>query len=232
MRTYLISFLCLLGAVLLTSSSIIAQAQSATYVSSSNEPTAMRGTVQIMAESGVLTQVNSKTAGIRNLPAQNAVSWSSDPELVITNISPTQVATVEANVAPSTNIFAKIYCTVTDLQTGEVFYDDYTFEIQASSLGKTATNNGWVTAFTANQTVNSLTLFPNPAQDYVQVQLLNQQGKVLDTNNALLRVLDLQGRVVWSGTNTTINTSQLATGVYIVQATTEENTVSKKLMVK
>ena len=78
----------------------------------------------------------------------------------------------------------------------------------------------------------SVTLYPNPANDFVNVQCTMYNVKM----SADLHVFDVYGKLVqvvpMTGETTAVNVSTLADGVYFVRVRTEAGTVTKRFVVK
>lgn len=80
---------------------------------------------------------------------------------------------------------------------------------------------------------NSINLYPNPANDVVNVQCTMNNGQ---WNGATIEVLDVYGKLQQTFKSdveiTQINVSNLANGVYFVRVTTGEGVVTKKFVKK
>ena len=116
-----------------------------------------------------------------------------------------------------------------------------TYQIQVQSNCGNSNLSGWSEPITVTTTgidnylLNSITLYPNPAKDVVNVQctMNNVQLKGIE-------VIDVYGKVVrtvvetmcTSSLQTQINVSGLAAGMYFVRVTTEEGTVTKTFVKK
>ena len=80
---------------------------------------------------------------------------------------------------------------------------------------------------------NSVTLFPNPAQEFVNVEcrMMNVEYSVTD-----IQLYDVFGKLIWtddhSSTPTRINISGLADGMYFVRVTTDKGAVTKTFVKK
>jgi len=75
--------------------------------------------------------------------------------------------------------------------------------------------------------LSQVSLFPNPATDFVSIQLPNT------VEMKSIAVYDVLGKVVAnSATNNQINVSQLNAGVYMVNIETNQGTVTKKIIKK
>ncbi len=83
----------------------------------------------------------------------------------------------------------------------------------------------------SNQTSDFM-VYPNPAQDFVQIKLQNNE------NINSIQISDVLGKVVKKVTSieanqTTISTSDLTTGIYVIEVVTERNIkINKKLVIK
>lgn len=94
-------------------------------------------------------------------------------------------------------------------------------------------NTEFVTALgiDTNQ-ISDFVIYPNPAHDFVQIKLQNNE------NIERINITDLLGKVVKSISAieenlTTISTSDLTTGIYLIEVTSENNIkMSKKLIIK
>ena len=114
-----------------------------------------------------------------------------------------------------------------------------TYQIQVQANCGDGNLSGWSESITVattgidNYLSNSIALYPNPANDVVNVQctMNNVQLKGIE-------VIDVYGKVVrtvvgannYSPLQTQINVSDLATGMYFVRVTTEEGVVTKQFV--
>lgn len=69
---------------------------------------------------------------------------------------------------------------------------------------------------------SNMSIFPNPAHDYIQVQQDNFQG--------ILKLLDLNGKVLFETTQNRIHIAHLTSGIYFLQYTSRQD--KKTLMFK
>ncbi|HPH83482.1 MAG TPA: T9SS type A sorting domain-containing protein, partial [Flavobacteriales bacterium] len=79
---------------------------------------------------------------------------------------------------------------------------------------------------------NNIDIYPNPAQGQLNIALNQQVSEKLN-----LRVMDASGRVVFSSINTpaqklSVDTKNLANGVYFLQVSSNEIQVSKSFIVQ
>ena len=127
--------------------------------------------------------------------------------------------------------------TITNL-TGKTNY-----EIQVQANCGDGNLSDWSASITAQTTdvgivnylENSITLFPNPANDVVNVQCTMNNVQLED-----VEVIDVYGKVVrtvvgannYSPMPIRINVSGLANGMYFVRVTTDEGTVTKTFIKK
>lgn len=76
---------------------------------------------------------------------------------------------------------------------------------------------------------NTVSVFPNPAQNFVNVSLGNY-------TNATIEISDVNGRIVLGSTlnasDNTVDVSQLASGIYFVQISVGNETIQSKLIKK
>jgi hypothetical protein len=77
--------------------------------------------------------------------------------------------------------------------------------------------------------LNSFEIYPNPANDLVNI-------KLTENVNAMASILDLNGKVVKStavnGVSAAINTTNLISGVYFIQITNGSDIMTKKLIIQ
>jgi hypothetical protein len=113
---------------------------------------------------------------------------------------------------------------------------NYEIQIQANcGNGNLSAWSASVTAHTTNVGIvnhleNSVTLFPNPAKEYVDVRI---DG---DVNVTLMEVYDVYGKLIRNvnviDNPTRINVSSLANGMYFVRVTTDAGMVTKTFVKK
>ena len=152
-----------------------------------------------------------------------AISWNVNPNVNVWNIQYRPVGGQLSFATSTTNSY-----NITGL-TPETQY-----EIQVQADCGDGNLSEWTTAINATTTVgienhllNSISLYPNPANDVVNVQctMYNVQS---------VEVIDVYGKVINTLTvtdnPTQINVSNLAAGMYFVRVTTEEGTVTKSFV--
>ena len=88
---------------------------------------------------------------------------------------------------------------------------------------------GTLTGINENVVKNSLSVYPNPAKDLLNVAFES-------TNGATVSLTDIVGHSVYSSavhagmSNLSVNTAELSSGMYILNVTTESGTVSSKVI--
>jgi hypothetical protein len=114
------------------------------------------------------------------------------------------------------------------------------YEIQVQADCGDGNQSDWTASATAHTTnvgisswmENSVKVFPNPANDVVNVQCTMYNVQL----GADLHVFDVYGKLVqtvpMTGETTSVNVSNLADGMYFVRVTTEEGAVTKPFVVK
>lgn len=112
-----------------------------------------------------------------------------------------------------------------------------TYELQVRSVCDEATNSAWSTSLfvtttgVENYLQNQITLCPNPANDYINVQCTMNNVSFED---AEIEVFDMYGKLLQtikiSSEITQINVAGLASGVYFVRVNTEQGTVTKRFV--
>ena len=120
--------------------------------------------------------------------------------------------------------------TITGLTSGT------TYQIQVQANCGDGNLSDWSSAITVTTTgitnwlENSVTLFPNPAKEYVDIRI---DG---DLNVKMMEVYDVYGKLVNTvnviDNPTRINVSSLANGMYFVRVTTEAGAVTKTFVKK
>ena len=159
-----------------------------------------------------------------------AIAWDANANVSSWNIRYSTVGGTWNTATSNTNSY-----TITGL-TG---LTDYEIQVQANcGNGNLSEWSGSITAQTTNvgieeHLLNSISLYPNPANDVVNVQCT--------MNNVQLEgieIIDVYGKVVRTvvGANNyspiRINVSGLANGMYFVRVTTDEGTVTKTFIKK
>ena len=153
-----------------------------------------------------------------------SIAWDADANVTSWNIQYRPVGGTLSTATTNTNSY-----TITGL-TGLT-----TYEIQVQANCGNGNLSDWTAAITAQTTnvgidnylLNSIKLYPNPANDVVNVQctMYNVQS---------VEVIDVYGKVIktMSVTEnpTRINVSGLANGMYFVRVTTEQGVVTKQFV--
>ncbi len=118
------------------------------------------------------------------------------------------------------------YNPISSLPTGKIYY-----QIEAVEQGGISKRSSIVNILKTNaiQSAGLFNLIPNPANAQVSIQL--SEG-LADGN---VKIMDINGKVVFTqsfaGLTTTINTSQLAAGIYSVQVSSNDGIETQKLSV-
>jgi hypothetical protein len=155
-----------------------------------------------------------------------SIAWDANANVTSWNIQYRPVGGTLATATTNTNSY-----TITGL-TGLT-----TYEIQVQANCGNGNLSDWTSAITAQTTnvgienylLNSIKLYPNPANDVINVQctMYNVQS---------VEVIDVYGKVINTlnvvENPTRINVSGLANGMYFVRVTTEEGTVTKSFVKK
>ncbi|MDR1726262.1 MAG: T9SS type A sorting domain-containing protein, partial [Bacteroidales bacterium] len=74
------------------------------------------------------------------------------------------------------------------------------------------------------ETTNDISVYPNPAHKEINITC----GEKINS----IEVVDLLGKVVYQGKETTIDVSAFAKGNYFVRVQTEKGTITKKVIVE
>ena len=155
-----------------------------------------------------------------------AIAWDANPNVTSWNIQYRPVGGQLSSASSNTNSY-----TITGLTM------DTQYEIQVQAVCANGTSD-WCTAITATTTnvgidnylEGSVTLYPNPAKEVVNVQCtmnnvqLGGELHLFDVYGKLLQIVPITGET------TQINVSGLANGMYFVRVTCEEGTVTKQFV--
>ena len=159
-----------------------------------------------------------------------SIAWDADANVSSWNIRYSTVGGTWNTATSNTNSYTI---------TGLMGLTDYEIQVQANcGNGNLSEWSGSITAQTTNvgienHLLNSISLYPNPANDVVNVQCT--------MNNVQLEgveIIDVYGKVVRTvvGANNyspiRINVSGLANGMYFVRVTTDEGVVTKTFIKK
>ena len=90
---------------------------------------------------------------------------------------------------------------------GEVLAQEPVMSIRKITFAETAGS-----ALENVESCNSMVVYPNPTQDVLMIQGIDEQA---------LRVFDLQGRLLKTENGTQVNVSNLAEGTYLLQVGTQ-----------
>ena len=198
-----------------------------TFVTTANG-TSYGNDVTFTTLEAVVEPCNTPTGLTANVIAKDniVIVWDNDANVNSWNIQYRQVGVTNWNTGNSTT---NTY-TITGL-TPETQY-----EIQVQADCGDGNLSDWTAAIThttqpdgiENHLSNSITLFPNPAKDAINVQCTMN-------NVQSVEVIDVYGKVVRTVVETVhapslpirINVSGLANGMYFVRVTTEEGAVTK-----
>ena len=168
--------------------------------------------------------------GLHTTDIQNesiAIAWDANSAVSSWNIQYRPVNGQLSSATSNTNSY-----NITGL-TGDT---DYEIQVQAvCSNGQTSDWSAAITAHTTNVGIenwlaNSVTLYPNPAKEYVDIRV---DG---DLNVTTMEVYDVYGKLLNTvnvvDNPTRINVSGLANGMYFVRVTTEAGSVTKSFVKK
>jgi hypothetical protein len=154
------------------------------------------------------------------------VTWDADANVSSWNIQYRPVGGTLSSATSNTNSY-----TINGLQP------ETSYQIQVQANCGDGNLSEWSSAVTGTTTVgidswlsNSVSLYPNPAKEYVDIRV---DG---DLNVKTMEVFDVYGKlintVIVSENPTRINVSGLANGMYFVRVSTEEGMVTKTFVKK
>ncbi len=153
------------------------------------------------------------------------ITWNNDANVNSWNIQYRPMGGQLSTATSNTNSY-----TITGLTGGT------TYQIQVQANCGDGNLSDWSSAINvtttgiANWLENSVTLFPNPAKEYVDIRI---DG---DLNVTMMEVYDVYGKLINTvnviDNPTRINVSSLANGMYFVRVTTEAGSVTKTFVKK
>jgi hypothetical protein len=169
--------------------------------------------------------------GLHTTDVQNesiAIAWDANADVNSWNIQYRPQNGTWSSATSNTNSY-----TITGL-TGHT-----TYEIQVQANCGDGNVSEWTSAITVTTTgldswlENSVSLYPNPAKEVVNVQCTMNN---VQWDNATIEVFDVYGKLLQtnriSSEITTLNVSGLANGMYFVRVVTEEGMVTKTFVKK
>jgi len=156
-----------------------------------------------------------------------AISWDANPNVSSWNIQYRPVGGTLSSATSTTNSYT-IHGLASETQ----------YQIQVQAVCSDGQTSDWSPAVTATtltgineHLMNSISLYPNPAKDVVNVQCTMNDVQV-----KAIEVFDMYGKLLQTVSmtpeKTTINVSGLASGMYFVRVTTEEGAVTKSFVKK
>ena len=156
-----------------------------------------------------------------------AISWDADANVNSWNIQYRPVGGTLSSATANTNSYV-----ITGLNP------ETTYQIQVQADCGDGNVSDWTTAVTAttltginNYLLNSISLYPNPANDVINVQCTMNNVQIES-----IEVFDVYGKLIntvnMTPETTTINVSGLAAGMYFVRVTTEQGTATKSFVKK
>ena len=157
------------------------------------------------------------------------ITWNADANVESWNIQYRVGTGTWSSATSATNSY-----TLNDLEGNT----DYEIQVQANCGDDLSNWSSSITAHTTNVGIenwleNSVTLFPNPANEYINVECRMQNVEYSITD---IQLFDVYGKMIWTNnhlsTPTRINVSGLAEGMYFVRVTTDKGTVTKTFVKK
>jgi len=152
-----------------------------------------------------------------------SIAWNDNPNVGVWNIQYRPVGGIWASATSSTNSY-----TITGLES------ETTYQIEVQGDCGDGNLSEWSTTISATTTVgieswllNSVSLYPNPAKEYIDVrvdQLIVTSMEVYDVYGKMINTVSVMDNP------TRINVSGLAAGMYFVRVTTEQGAVTKSFV--
>ena len=158
------------------------------------------------------------------------IAWNGNPNVSIWNIQYRMQNDTWDSATSSTNSY-----TLTGLEP------ETTYEIKVQGDCGNGNLSEWSTTITATTTVgienyllNSISLYPNPANDVINVQctMNNVQVTALEVFDVYGKLINTVETVCTPSPQTQINVSGLASGMYFVRVTTEQGVATKSFVKK
>jgi hypothetical protein len=124
-----------------------------------------------------------------------------------------------------------------DLNFGNFLTSHLTFECDSNVLNFASNNTTWVRLGTnlndclfnsLEESSNSLSVFPNPASEYIQIS-------TMDKHSGRLAIYNYTGQIVYIApfhNQTSIPTTEFETGLYFIELTTSLTTHYRKILIR
>jgi hypothetical protein len=105
---------------------------------------------------------------------------------------------------------------------------NYSWLVKTDSLGNGVYSDGWTNDISSNDYDQEIHIYPNPANQNINVQFLNEQ------NRFNISIFSLDGRVVKhiENSSNTVYVGDLTSGLYLLKIAFDNRTFTKKIMVK
>ena len=191
------------------------------------QPSAVISHVTVVEGAPCKTPTNVTISGMTDISA--SVSWDADPEASSWNIRYRPVDDTLNDVLIAT--------TTTNSYTLTELTPETPYEVQVQANCGIGNLSEWSETVTESTTVGlnswlsgSVTLYPNPAKEYVDIRV---DG---DVDVKMMKVYDVYGKLIYTvnviDNPTRINLSSLTSGMYFMRITTEAGTVTKPFVKK
>ena len=125
--------------------------------------------------------------------------------------------------------------TIKIVTTGDYVEVDYLSVLQASAAATISSAlSSDVSIVDASTSLNAVTVYPNPASSFVNIDF----GQSVGNEKARVEVLDMQGRKVYASglisveSAIQLNTSEYSKGIYLIRISNGTESVTKKLMIE
>lgn len=136
---------------------------------------------------------------------------------------------------------------ITDVSNG---HNDVAFSVKEQSDGKIVVSgvsyngsfynismaryNGLIATITEYISDNKITIYPNPANDEINIEIHSYKEKTIQ--NADIEIFNIHGQLLktfkWNGPKTTIDLSILSNGIYTMKIKTDNGIMVKKIIKK
>jgi hypothetical protein len=105
---------------------------------------------------------------------------------------------------------------------------NYSWLVKTDSLGNGVYSDGWINDITINDYDQEIRIYPNPANQNINVQFQNEQ------NRFNVSIFSFDGRAVKhiENSSNTVYVGDLTNGLYLLKITLDNRSITKKIMVK
>ncbi len=111
------------------------------------------------------------------------------------------------------------------------WYDSEPATVAENAKSASSTVNEWQEAYSSNEPLNSLKIFPNPTEDGLINMVLPAEYK-----SAIVYLINIQGKIIFeeniSDYKNTLDLSSITRGLYFLKVKTDTKTYTQKIVIK